>query len=236
VAAADRLDQKGLLSLLTQRKWLSDRIVSKIPLICSLNTPVGLCLKTQGILQAEQLMLLFRIQVVGQVTSLFELKDGKFEFEPTTTLPFGEMTGLSLPATEATLVGLRKLQDWTGLAEKLPASASGLSSMITGQPQFRLDSQEQQVWEFAKGDVSLQAIALSLGLSIEKVQQIAFRLIVVNLAEEILITTATAPNGSMTEITPQATTLEEPTMEFTNPKGMNKSFLQNLVGFLKGKV
>ena len=107
VAAADRLDRQGLMSLLQQRNWVSDRIVSKIPLICSLNSSLGLCLKSQGILDAEQLKLLFRIQVMSQMTSLFEAKDGKFEFDPTAPLPHAEMTGLSLGATEATLIGLR---------------------------------------------------------------------------------------------------------------------------------
>lgn len=78
---------------------------------------------------------------MGQVTALFELRDGQLEFNAKANLPPAEMTGLSLPATESTLMGLRTLRDWTALAEKLPDPTSGLSSAIAGQPQLRLDSQ-----------------------------------------------------------------------------------------------
>lgn len=182
VAAADRLDGKGLVSTISQRGWMSDRVALRLAQLCPLNIPLGVYLKTQGLLQADQLKVLFLNQVIGQVSALFELGDGQFEFDTKATLPPAEMTGLSLPATEATLVGLRTLRDWTALAEKLPDPTSGLSS--TGQPKLRLDCLEWQVWEFADGTVSLQMIATQLGLTVEKVQQIAFRLIAVNLGRE----------------------------------------------------
>jgi aminopeptidase-like protein len=77
---------------------------------------------------------------------------------------------------------LRTLRDWRALAAKLPDPTCGLVSIIAGQPKPRLDCLEWQVWEFADGSVSLRAIATQLGLPIVKVQQIAFRLILVNLA------------------------------------------------------
>lgn len=233
VAAADRLDQKGLISLLEQRNWLSDRVTGKIPMICSLNSPLGLCLKSQGMLQAEQLKLLFRVQVVGQVTTIFELKDSKFEFTAITNLPFAEMTGLSMPASEAALSGLRVLRDWTALTEKLPDPYSGLSSTIGGQPEFKLNTHEWQVWEFANGTVSLSAIAKQLGLALEKVQQIAFCLIVANMAEEVFLVSA-AP-ATVPEITP-IINIPEPATASASKTAVSKSFLQNLVGFLKNKV
>lgn len=182
LAAADRLDDKGLVSAIARRGWMSDRIALKIAQLCPSNTPLGLYLKSQGLLHGEQLKLLFLNQVVGQVSALFALRDGQFEFETKATIPVAEMTSLSLPATEAILMALRTLRDWTALAEKLPHPTSGLST--TGQPQLRLDSLEWQVWEFANGTVSLQTIAAQLGLTVEKLQQIAFRLIAVNLGKE----------------------------------------------------
>ena len=231
VAAAERLDQKGLLTLLQQRNWLNGRVVSQISPASLGNSPLGLTLKSQGILQPDQLKLVFRAQVVGLVSSLFEFSDGKFEFEPTNQLPYAEMTGLSMPATEAALTGLRVLRDWKALAEKLPDPTSGLKSIGSGKPSLNLDSiQERQVWEFATGAVSLQAIAKQLGLAIEKVQQVAFRLIVANVAEEVFLVT-NAPVST----TAVADRLPEPTTD-ASKTAVSKSFLKNLVGFLKTKT
>jgi hypothetical protein len=89
------------------------------------------------------------------------------------------------------LMALRALQDWTLLAEKLPNPKNSLVSKISGQPQFRLLAQELQVWDYADGKLSLNLIAQKLGLSVEQVQQVAFRLIVSNLTEEIFALAAT---------------------------------------------
>lgn len=231
VAAADRLDGQGLMSLLQQRNWLSDRVASKIPLICTLDAPLGLCLKSQGILQPEQLKLLFRTQVIQQAAEVFQLSDGRFALEQIAIIPYAEMTGLSIVATEATLMSLRTLQDWTALTEKLPEPTSALSSVKAGRSQAPLQAQEWQVWEFAKGNISLQAIAKQLGISVEIVRQIAFRLIVVNLAEEVFLidSAATAAIGSRGGI---SKFMAEPAGKAT----VSKSFLKNLVGFLKSKA
>ncbi|WP_017314951.1 DUF4388 domain-containing protein [Mastigocladopsis repens] len=209
VAAADRLDQKGLVSMVAQRGWVSEDVAMGMAQLCPVNTPIGLCLKFQGLLQAEQLKLLFRIQVVEQVSDLFELKDGQFEFDAKATLPLAEMTGMSLPATEATLIGLRTLRDWNALAEKLPDPTSVFSSRNTSQPQLQLDSLEWQVWQLMNSTISLREIATQLGLAVEKVQQIAFRLLMSNLAEEVCLTVA-APDQAVAETTPIAENLPEP--------------------------
>ena len=235
VAAADRLDEKGLVSMIAKRGWASDRVALRISQICPINTPMGLCLKAQGLLQAEQLKLLFRTQVVGLVSTLFELRDGQFEFDAKATLPLAEMTGLSLPATESTLMGLRTLRDWRVLAEKLPDPSAALISMITGKPQLRLDTLESQVWEFANGTVSLRQIAKQLGLPVEKLQQVGFRLIVTNLVEEIPII-ADAPTPPVAATSRVANGTLEPMVSSSSPTTVSQSFLQNLVGFLRGKA
>lgn len=232
VAAADRLDGQGLMSLLQQRNWLSDRVTSKIPLICALDAPLGICLKSQGILQPEQLKLLFRSQVVEQVAEVFKLSDGQFALDKIATTPYSEMTGLSIVATEATLMGLRVLQDWTTLAEKLPEPSSGLSSVKAGRPQAPLQGQEWQVWEFAKGNISLKEIAKQLGISVDIVRQIAFRLIVVNVAEEVFM----LDNAATAAVASGGGKFSEVMAESSGKANVSKSFLQNLVGFLKTKA
>lgn len=261
VAAADRVDEKGLVSAITQRAWVSERVAEKMFQTCPINTPIGLCLKSYGLLQAEQLTLLFRTQVLGLVSNLFQLNNGQFEFLPRASVPPIEMTGLSLPATEATLMGLRTLRDWTVLAEKLPDMTSAIISKINGKPQLRLDSTESQVWELTNGSISLRAIAKQLEISGEKVQQIAFRLIVSNLAEEVFIldTPAAAVENSYLEenrlqpfeesanknyanqpvvaaSTRGGKNLSEPVANASSKSNISQSFLQNLVGFLRAKT
>jgi len=233
VAVAERLDDKGLVSLIAQR-CLSERFVSQVAQSCPPDTPLGLCLKSEGLLHAEQLQRLFLTQVVEQVSALLEFRDGHFKFEPKATMPLAEMTGLSLPATEATIMGLRKLRDWTALAEKLPDPTSALSK-LGGQPRLKLDAAEWQVWELANGTISLQHLAAQLRLPVKQVQQIAFRLLILNLVEEVFIIAA-PPTSVLSESSPAANTLPQPRLESSSPAHVSQSFLQNLVGFLQGKA
>ncbi|NMG19114.1 DUF4388 domain-containing protein [Brasilonema bromeliae] len=271
VAAADRLDEKGLVSMIAQRGWVSQDVTLRMAKICRVNTPIGLCLKFQGLLQAEQLKLLFRTQVVDQVSALFELKDGQFEFDAEADLPSAEMTGMSLPATEVTLIGLRyakrqasglSLRDWSLLAEQLPELSLILSNKNMTQPQFQLDSLEWQVWQLANGTISLREIANQLGLAVEKVQQIAFQLLMSDLAEEVFPTailrnevtetTSVAENlpesivdsssqtdntQALTNIVAETTLVAEnlptPVIDSSGQTNVSQSFLQKLVGWLR---
>jgi hypothetical protein len=252
VAASDRLDQQGLTLMIAQRGWISERVISRVTQIssCFANSPLGLCLKSQGLLQPEQLKVLFNGQVLRPVCGLFQVKDALFRFEPTPTLPLGEMTGLSMSATEVILIGLRALKDWRALDEKLPDPTSGLTGLMVKQPKLQLNAQEWQVWEFVNGQVSLQHIANQLNLPIASVQHIAFRLIVVGLAEEYFMVAA-APNSfnleeslahpgttipfpePVHETVSASKTTDKPTKPEKTP--VSQSFLKNLVGFLRNK-
>jgi Domain of unknown function (DUF4388) len=213
VAASSVLDHQGLLRMINRRGWLGDRAASRLAQTCAPDTPMGLCLKSQGVLNAEQLKLLFYAQVMQQVCALFALK-------------------------EVTLAGLRALKDWSALADKLPDPASALISAIDGKPQLRLNQTEWQVWEYTSGTVSISAIAKQLQLPIDKVQQIAFRLMVSGLAEEMPLI-AEAPKMSI-DLETMAETPHPQSMNHSDEHvvaaHMSQSFLHNLVGFLKGKV
>ncbi|MBW4518995.1 MAG: DUF4388 domain-containing protein [Scytolyngbya sp. HA4215-MV1] len=228
VAAANRLDQHGLAYMIGQRGWLGEHTALRVAQTCDVSTPIGLSLKNQGLLTVEQLKLLFYTQVMRQVCTLFALKDAWFQFDCKAPLPFAEMTGLNAPATEVTLAALRVLKDWSALANKLPEPTSAVMSIIEGKPQQKLNQTEWQLWEFAKGTISLQEIAQQLQLPLEKVQQIAFRLVTAGLVEEVpLVTVITA--HPKPEPLPMESAVPEATM-------LSHSFLHNLVGFLKGKV
>lgn len=244
VAAADSLDGQGLVAMMAKRGWVSEPMAlrcfqqfAKRPSHqnCPQNTALGLCLKSQGLLQAEQLKLLFRKQVFGQVSALFQLADGLFEFEPKAPLPATEMTGLSVPATEAALVGLRTLRDWTALAAQLPEPSSGLTSTVKGHPPMQLDTLEWQVWEYVNGKVSLRTIAQELGLTIAKVQQVAYRLTVSNIAEEVFISTFDSIAFDA-EMVATVDNWQESEGEFVSQVNVSQSFFKNLFGFLRDRM
>lgn len=111
VAAANRFDGKGLISLIRRDQWVSDRVLSKLLQRCSLNhQPLGLWLKNNGVLDNEQLEQIFQIQIVEQIVPIFQLKDAQFKFDLNTNLSAKEMTGLSIAATQATMMISGKLQ------------------------------------------------------------------------------------------------------------------------------
>ncbi|PSR16142.1 hypothetical protein C8255_19350 [filamentous cyanobacterium CCP3] len=233
VAAGNTLDQRGLMHLIAQRGWMGDNAVSRLAQTCQVNTPLGLCLKNQGVLTAEQLKLLFYTQVMRQVCALFALPDGWFQFDPKVPPPRAEMTGLIATATDVTLAGLRALKDWNALAEKLPDPSSALITIIEGKPNLRLNPSEWQVWEFISGTMALADIAQQLNLPVAKVQQVAFRLIVTGLAEEMPLLVAPPPTSLGMD---EPEDLEPTVASGGTAAPVSASFLQNLVGFLKGKV
>lgn len=226
VAAANRLDYRGLATLIHQREWLGEQ--SKTLLVEALQSerPLGLSLKVKDALTAEQLRLLFYTQVMRQVCSIFRFPEGWFTFEAQTNLPVAEMTGLTAVPTEVTLEGLRALRDWNALSHKLPDPNSLLISIIQDPPRLHINQVERQVWELAKSRNNLLNISAHLSHSIEKVQQIAFRLILVGLVEEVPMVSSQAEAGK--EMVPE--------LASASNQQVSQSFLQNLVGFLSGKA
>lgn len=229
VAVAKRLDHRGLVSLIAQSRWISSRNFARLIQQCSSNQTLGSYLKNRGALRSQQLKWLFQVQVLQPMSNLFQLQAGKFQIDFNVPLPTREMTGLSIPAMAATLIGLRSLQNWDTLADKLPAQNSGLVTVISNKYHYRLNNIELQVWKYANRKISLEAIAKQLELPVEKVQQIAFQLITVGLAEEVpLLASATA--------TPVAESLDRQLFAEASTENLSHSFLQNLVGFLNSKI
>lgn len=100
VAAAKSLDHQGLVKLIEQRQWVSDRVLDKlVHWCCPIDQPLGSYLKNQGVLRPEQLKQLFNVQVLQPVSTLFHLNQGQLKFDPDAGTPRREMTGLSISAT-----------------------------------------------------------------------------------------------------------------------------------------
>lgn len=235
VAVTRRLDRQCLLAMICQRGWISPEVLREQVNRCPANIPIGLYLKTQGFIQPEQLRLLFHAQVLQQVCGFFRLKDARFKFDSRATLPTTEMTGLSLSATEATLMGLRVLRDWRSLTDKLPEPTSALSRVMIGKRHLRLDSLEGRLWQLANGSVPLNTIASQFKQPIETVQQTAFRLISVGLVAEVPTLSAPSRARQVEEDVPEPIALAANTTKENNGQPLSNSFMQNLLGFLRSK-
>jgi hypothetical protein len=230
VATDRNVEHSGLLKMASQRRWLTPEQVKSLEIQLSfLPQPLGTYLKSRNILNNEQLTLLFNAQVVAATCKLFEIQQGKFKFDPKASLAYGEMTGISLPAAEIALLGLRMLKNWSALASKLPDPAVAIQR-LTPEPQgLRLDTNEWQVWQLALGELSIAKIAEKLNLSIVKVQQIGFRLSSIGLVQEVSAEVSQPPTNKMMEF-------PKSTINSSNAAPISASFLGNLMGFLKKKV
>ncbi|MGD1911790.1 MAG: DUF4388 domain-containing protein [Rivularia sp. (in: cyanobacteria)] len=238
VAAAHRLNGKGLVSKIAQRNWKEPSAIETVYRNASTTTPLGLQFKTQSLLSAEQLNLLFASQL-QQVRQLFEIQKGVFKLDCKATLPMSEMTGLSLSATEVTLMALRALKNWQALEEALPDIKSGIRNINQNQPQIRLNAFEWQIWEFASGDISIEDIAAQLNQPSIKVQQAAFRLMLVGLMEEVPQVTSNSNeyhyDMDLTWVSKYGSRAARKNQESQAPQVSN-SLLQNLVGYLRSKA
>lgn len=129
VAVANRLDQQGLVKLIEQCQMVSERVFNKmVHWCCPLDEPLGLYLKNQGVLQAEQLKQLFQVQVLQSVCALFQLKEGIFKFDQNLPIPTREMTGLSVPTGVLNQYGLIKV-----LLEEIEKDCLNVTSLQHGR-------------------------------------------------------------------------------------------------------
>lgn len=253
VAISDDANRQQLINLIENRGWLSRRVIEKLADLCPAEYPFGLYLKTMGVLKAEQLQLLFQMNL-HQVYKLFEVTSGWFIFEvlssrPTINnllLPWLEMTGNSMRAREVVLFALRLVRNWHIFFDKLPELNSALRPMVR-QISFRLDTQELEIWQLADEITSLDEIAFKLKRPLDSIQKAAFRLIATGLVEEVFQDLPT--NGLPAQfLQPDLST---PTVAIANPEKPviisvshnselgkspeSGSLLKNLVSFLWNK-
>jgi Domain of unknown function (DUF4388) len=202
VAMAKSLDRTSLLLMLEKRGWITTSTIQRLLSNTEkLEEPLGQYLKSKGVLSAEQLQIIFHAQILQPVCSLFKLNTARYVFNPKSRLAKAEMTGLSVSAEEASLLGLRVLRDWSQLTSKLPSPDRGLVKLTTVLPAYKMDMQELQVWELATGKKSIEAIAAKLQIDLDLAQQIAFRLKMVGLVgvSEIEIPVSVAPTPAKPE-------------------------------------
>jgi hypothetical protein len=234
VAHARDLSTFGLISMLEKRNWIgAETSVSLRAQSKTLSMPLGLHLKSIQLLEVEQLRILFHAQVLQAVCALFKLPNAKFHFDDQASVSHikTEMTGMSVTAVEVSLLGLRVLKDWTNLERKLPAPEFGLQRLQENLPEYKLDTQETQMLKVADGRLSITDIAKELAIPVRQTQQIAFRLTAVGLLKEIAL------DFQPLNLTPQKANIPlaqaiSASKESAKP-AISKSFLNNLVGFLR---
>jgi hypothetical protein len=233
VCNGSKLEDRGLLKMMAQRQWLSLEQVTGLSVHAGkLGQPLGTYLKSCNTLDTDRLQLLFDAQVVASICKLFgEIHYGRFSFDPQAALTYAEMTGISLPAKEVSLLGLRMLRDWSSLIAKLPPPEAVLQKCSSATPNLRLDTQESKVWNLALGELSIAQIAEQLGLSIDKVRQIGFRLMAIELVQEVSPPIASPAFDLESSIVNESTSNSVDSEKANTP--ISASFLSKLIGFLK---
>lgn len=219
-------ENQDLLAMIVERQWIPlDQLKELKKKLNGVIMPWGLQLKVWEIISVEQLRLLFDIQAISKLSQIFGIYEGKFRFNPSAELNYPEMTGLSLSARNAVLLGLRGLKDWSGLTNKLPAPESGLQKFSSELQGSILENDEQLVWQLALGKMSMLKIAAQLNLEIDKVRQIGFRLCSIGLIHEVAV-----------ESLPPIEMAKPVCVGGGNPSiQVSTAFLSKLIGFLKQK-
>jgi Domain of unknown function (DUF4388) len=231
IANAKDLKSLGLITLIEKRNWVGAEVAEKLRTTNKfLDQPLGIHLKSINLLDVEQLRILFHVQVFQGICELFKLSEAKFQFDDLASVNYikAEMTGLQVSAAEISLCGMRVLQDWTYLERKLPAPEYGLQRLRDDLPEYKLDNNEIRMINLADGCHSITEIASELSMSVNKAQKIAFRLISVALLREIALNFK--PSITLEK---EAVFATESISVKTSAPAVSKSFLNNLVGFLK---
>ncbi|WP_245894107.1 DUF4388 domain-containing protein [Chamaesiphon polymorphus] len=217
-------ENQDLLAMVLERQWIPlEQIKELKKKLSGLTIPWGLQLKVWEIISVDRLRLLFDIQVLSQLAKIFEISEGKFRFDPHAELNYPEMTGLSLSARNAVLLGLRGLKDWSRLTNKLPAPESRLQRASSELQGSSLENDEQLVWQLALGEMSVLEIAAQLNLEIDKVRQIGFRLCSIGLTHEV----AVKPSPPIEIVKPVCVGGGNPNIQIST------AFVSKLIGFLK---
>ena len=188
IAVSDCLNQKGLIELIAKRGWLSPAIVSRLRTLCPTSVPLGTYLRSQNLLDRPKLSLIFQLQL-HQIYRLFQLTSGRFRFDDFSelqdrilTIPWLEMTGHRIKATEVTMYAMRLIEDWGKFDYLLPESSRILQRTAI-EPHLRLTKVERQVWDLADTRTTVVEMAKITAESVSTVKITAFRLIAVGLID-----------------------------------------------------
>jgi hypothetical protein len=136
-------ENEDLLTTIADRQWIPPEQVRELrKSLNGLILPWGLQLKILNVISADRVKLLFNRQVIANISKIFAIEQGKFNFDPQSELNYSRMTGLSLYPRDAILLGLRKLK------EELMMEVTNLAvtgAAIVGKSTFILSVSEIEV-------------------------------------------------------------------------------------------
>ncbi|HHP7230481.1 MAG TPA: DUF4388 domain-containing protein [Xenococcaceae cyanobacterium] len=211
VAISDRINYKGLIELLETHHWLSPLITKKLRTLCPPEMPLGVYLHQNKLLTREILTLIFQLRL-HQVYQLFQLESGQFQFDELSelqdrlfTIPWLEMTGHRMRATQVSMYALRLIKNWARFQDYFPEPNSGVRA-LAAKPHIKLLALEKEVWHLADGATSLDAIAIKTQQLLKTIQIIALRLMLVGLLEETFIKNQSQNSLPETPLFPNPTT------------------------------
>ena len=190
VAITDRINCRGLIEFIENRGWLSKSITSRLRILCPPEMPMGVYLYKHKLLIKEKLSIVFQTQL-HQVYRLFQIQNGSFRFDELSelktrllTVPWLEMTGHRMRATQVSIYGLRLIRDWDRFADYLPEPNCVLQKLKT-QPHLKLTPLESYVWQLATGEYSLIKMAELAKKKLRQIQITALCLMLVDLVDEL---------------------------------------------------
>ncbi|WP_019498433.1 DUF4388 domain-containing protein [Pseudanabaena sp. PCC 6802] len=232
VAVANASQKQGLIDLIKDSFELEIPTIAALHKVQSkqtLSVPLGRYLREENLLTPQQVALLFDLQVIHPITKLFALREGIYTFNDKVFPSHLELTGLHVTMRDINLSGLRSLEDWTHLTNKLPGLGSGLLVKPGNMDLPNLTPLELKLFQAANGQKSLSQIAIELNISDFEVQKIAFSLIVIGLVDELLLI------PSSRKKTPAMQANSSSQTGSTSGK-VSSGLLGNLTRFLKDKV
>ena len=192
VAITDRLNCRSLIEFIENRGWLSTLVTDKLRVLCPPEMPMGVYLYKNKLLTKERLSLIFQIQL-HQVYELFQLNAGSFRFDELSelktrllTIPWLEMTGHRMKASQVSMYGLRLINNWDNFQSQLPDPNFAIQR-LKETSHLKLMPLESQIWELANGDNSLTKIAKITGQNIKTIQITALCLMLVGLVDEVFL-------------------------------------------------
>lgn len=230
IAVTSGMNGKELLTAIGQRKLIPpQQLAAIVSQIYQIDLPMGLYLQSQGLLDAEQLKLLYYAQTIAPLARLFEFNHSKFQFNAIRANSVGvlarsEMTGIELTTREIGIKGLRTVKDWSRWNNKFPDPNYALQKSESQLPDFRLDLTEIKLWSLADGRTPLTKLATQIDKSIEVVQWVSYRLILFGFVREIPL------KPTPTIVT---TTIPIPNLDADRNTTVSTSFLMGLKNFLR---
>jgi hypothetical protein len=236
--------RQDLLSDLYERGWLGKSTITQVSRFYRNNQPLGAYLERMGLWTKEQQKSIFASHI-QQIELLFKLHDNVFELQEIPNLnsveveiaiPWSEMSGERVRATEISFKALHKLDNWEHLIEQLPSSSYALQRLVK-QPTLEMLPLALEVWNYADNKTPIKTVAQKLDRPLLEVQKTAFAMIMANLLEETIpskFSSYTLRETAVTQKTSQTTTTALANQLETKEE-VSTSLLHNLVSFLKGK-